>query len=775
MTAFMARSRFVSIGNVKAVNRTDNGVEFVCQHGRVRVQVFSDSVVRVRATRDKTFAPDFSYAVAKTKWPRVGCVTSRGGSIKIVSGKLVITVTKSPLRIEFSAPDGTVLNRDDAARGMGWEGATCRNYRELAPDVMFFGCGEKSGMMNKRGQSFGFWNTDNPHHTYLNGELYVSIPFLISTRTPGRARKGAPTYGIFFDNTHRTFFNLGLVEDEKHYFLEADCGELDYYFIGGDSIRDVVRGYTDLTGRMWMPPRWALGYQQSRWSYMSAGEVMEIARTFRNRGIPCDAIYCDIDCMDGYRVWTWNRKTFPNPRKMIKDLRKMGFKLVTIVDPGVKNDSKYVICRDGKKKGMFLKKPKGGPPRSERGWFTGNVWPGECVFPDFTDPRVRSWWGQWHKDFIELGVAGFWNDMNEPAVWNYPDGTMPLDLPHRYEGLGAMHARAHNVYGFCMARACHEALRALRPNQRPFVITRAAWAGIQRYSMVWTGDNHSTWEQFAMSIPECLNLSLSGVPFCGPDVGGFQWNCTGELLARWTQAGAFFPFFRNHSAISTRRQEPWAFGRQVEAICRRYITLRYQLVPYLYNLFWEATQDGTPIMRPLFWEFPDDSHGYAVDDQFLLGPSLLVAPVIKPGARQRAVYLPRSERGEPAGSEWYDYWTKQKLAGGRHVTVNAPLDTLPLFVRAGSIIPMAEPMQFVGQKQVRKIILDVYLGKTTRGWLYEDDGESFDYLPRPDRGERGSYSLTEFTWRGGKLSVVKKKDSYKAAASRYRVLVAGRA
>lgn len=761
----MAESSFTGIGKVQTVKRHNDALDFVCANARVRVQVLSDSIVRVRATQATDFGPDFSYAVAKTKWPKVHITIRNGKSVTLRTRKLSVAVSKSPLRIAFATADGRLLNRDEPARGMGWEGPKCRSYRQLAADEMFFGCGEKTGPMNKRGQSFGFWNTDNPTHTYLSGEIYVSIPFLISVRSAtgvspvagaGQAtRAGRPChYGIFWDNTHRSQFNLGQVEDEKHYWLESDAGEIDYYFLAGDSLCDVVRAYSELTGRMWMPPRWAIGFHQCRWSYMSADEVLEVARNFRKRKIPCDVLYCDIDYMDGYRVWTWNPKTFPKPRQFIKNLRKMGFKLVTIIDPGVKNDDSYVVCREGKDKDMFVKKPDGTV-------FTGNVWPGECVFPDFTSPRVRNWWATWHKDFVELGVAGIWNDMNEPAVWNYPGGTMPADTLHNYDGQWTSHKRAHNVYGFCMARACHEALRALRPNQRPFVITRSAWAGIQRYSMVWTGDNHSTWEQLAASIPECLNLSLSGVPFCGADVGGFQWNCTGELLARWTQAGAFFPFFRNHTAIGTRRQEPWAFGPEVEEICRRYISLRYRLLPYLYHLFHEAARHGTPIMRPLFWEFADDPHGYAVDDQFLLGASLLVAPVLKPGARQRAVYL-------PAGADWYDYWTKQLHKGGEYVTAAAPLEKMPLFVRAGSILPMTEPVEFVGQKQTDEILLDVYPGKTTTGLLYEDDGESFEY-------ERGAYSLTQFVWWDGQLKVKRKKTGHKSPVKKFRVLVLGKA
>jgi alpha-glucosidase len=740
----MAQPQFISIGNVESVQTGDNVVEFQCEHGRVRISVVRDDIVRVRATQATDFGPDFSYAVVKQPRRAAGRASSRGGSVRIRTKKLLVTVTKSPLRIEFARPDGAVLNRDEPARGMGWEGPKCRSCRQLQRGEMFFGCGEKTGQFNHRGRAFGFWNTDNPRHTYLDGELYVSIPFLISTR-PGAH------YGIFWDNTHRSFFNLGRVPEEDHYFLESDAGEIDYYFLAGDSVREVVRAYSALTGRMGLPPRWALGFHQSRWSYTSASELLELARNFRRRKIPCDVLYCDIDYMDGFRVWTWNPKTFPKPRELIKELRKMGFKLVTIIDPGVKNDDDYIVCRDGKARDVFVKNPDGT-------LFTGTVWPGECVFPDFTSPRVRRWWAQWHAGFVGLGVAGFWNDMNEPAVWNYPGGTMPPEVLHEYDGQWVTHRRAHNVYGFCMARACHEALRALRPNDRPFVITRSAWAGIQRYSMLWTGDNHSTWEQLELSIRQCLNLSLSGVPFCGADVGGFSWDCTGELLARWTQAGAFFPFFRNHTATGTRRQEPWTFGPEVEEICRRYIRLRYQLLPYLYNLFYEAAQDGTPIMRPLFWEFPHDPHAYAVDDQFLLGPAILVAPVVKPAATRRAVYL-------PAGSDWYEYWSKQRHRGGEYVTVEAPLERLPLFVRAGAIVPMTEPVEHTGQK-TDEILLGVYPGPGATGYLYEDDGESLEH-------ERGAYSLTRFFWSDGRLKIEKEKTGYASGAKKFRALVLG--
>lgn len=736
----MATHPITGIGNVRSVTKRDDGVEVQCDAGRVRVTVLSDTIVRVRATQATQFGPDFSYAIAKTKWAKVKWDCRRDDGQHILRTKRVaVRIETAPLRIHWERPDGTALNAD---RGIEWEGPKCRWKRSLAADEMFFGCGEKTGQFNKRGEVFANWNTDNPSHTYLNGEVYVSIPFLISTR-PGAH------YGIFFDNSHRTLFNLGRVPDEQHYFLEADAGEVDAYFFAGNSVRDIVRGYTELTGRMWLPPKWALGFQQCRWSYMSADEVLTVATKLRAEKIPCDVIYCDIDYMDGYRVFTWNPKTFAKPKEFIQKLKKHGFRLVTIIDPGVKNDDEYRVCQDGKERGMFLKKPDGQ-------WFTGNVWPGECVFPDFTSPRVRQWWGDRHKEFVELGVAGFWNDMNEPAVWNpATGGTMPLDILHEFDGHWQTHKRAHNVYGFNMARACHEGLRQLRPNERPFVITRSAYAGVQRFSMVWTGDNHSAWEQLDLSIRQCLNLSLSGVAFCGPDVGGFSWDATGELLARWTQVGAFFPFFRNHTHWGSRAQEPYAFTPEITAICREAIRRRYALMPYLYNLFHEAVADGSPILRPLFWEFPDDPHGYAVDDQFLLGPALLVAPILKRGQRQRAVYL-------PAGSDWYEYQTQTKHPGGQFVTAAAPLEKIPVFVRAGSILPTCEPLDYTDQKPVREIMLDVYPGRKTTGYLYEDDGQSFGY-------EAGEYSLTKFTWANGELQVDRKRTGYPSAVTKFRV------
>ncbi|HSR34466.1 MAG TPA: TIM-barrel domain-containing protein, partial [Anaerolineae bacterium] len=444
--------------------------------------------------------------------------------------------------------------------------------------------------------------------------------------------------------------------------------------------------------------------------------VRELAAEFRQRRIPCDVIHLDIHYMDGYRIFTWSRDRFPDPPRLLAGLREQGFRVISIIDPGVKVDPGYHVHDEGLAHDAFCKLPDGT-------LFRGPVWPGECYFPDFTDPKTRFWWGGLYRPLLEAGVAGFWNDMNEPAIFG---GTMPENLPHSYEGQGALHGEMHNVYGLQMARATAEGLRRLRPQERVPLITRAGYAGLQRYALVWTGDNHSTWTQLRLGVSMCLNLGLSGVPFCGPDVGGFASDCDGELLTRWTQIGALTPFFRNHSALGTDQQEPWVFGEPYESICRRWIELRYELLPYIYTAAWQAAQSGLPMMRPLSLAFADDAHTHSLDDQFLLGDALLVAPIGYPGQISRRVYLP--------GGSWYDFWTGHRLSG--EITAEAPLERMPLYVRAGSVLPMGPVMQHTGEWPPEILHLHVYPGNG-ESWLYEDDGHSLAY-------QSGEFQVTRF-------------------------------
>ncbi len=492
----------------------------------------------------------------------------------------------------------------------------------------------------------------------------------------------------------------------------------------GPQVSAVLERYTELTGRMRLPPLWALGYQQSRWSYTPDARVREVASEFRRRRIPCDVIHLDIHYMDGYRCFTWHPQRFPDPAGMIAHLHGQGFKVIPLIDCGIKSDRSYAVCKDGLAQKVFCTFPDGR-------LFHGPVWPGDCYFPDFTSPRVRAWWGEQYRPLLAAGIDGVWNDMNEPTVFAPIPDTMPDCVRHDWDGRAADHARAHNVYGMQMARASAEGLAALRPDRRPFVITRSAWAGLQRFAMNWMGDNVSTWEHLRLTIPMIANLGLSGLAFTGPNTGGFARDCEPEMLARWLQLGVFTPFLRNHAALGTADQEPWVHGEPYESINRRSIELRYHLLPYLYTAFWQCSRTGLPMLRPLFIAWQDDPRTHTLDDEFMFGDALLVAPVTAAGATQRDVYL-------PAGA-WYDWWKGQRYDGGQTIAVDAPLDRLPIFARAGSVVPGWPVMQFVGEQAVDVLTLHIFPGDG-QSVLYEDDGQSTAY-------QRGETRVTRFAQR----------------------------
>lgn len=602
----------------------------------------------------------------------------------------------------------------------------------LAEGESIFGLGESSGPFNKRGLIREFWNADVLGHASCIHpglkNLYVSIPFALSLRE-GRAG------GLFWHNPGRQIWDIGCTEPEE-FRLRAATGTLDVYLFLGPTPADVVARFTELTGRIPLPPRWALGYHQSRYGYANREELEQIAREFRRRKIPCDALHLDIHHMDGHRVFTFGR-SFPRPREMLARLARHGFKAVAIVDPGVKADPQFGVLKRGRARRAFVK------TRGGRRDFVGKVWPGKSLFPDFLNPSVRHWWAQEQAAFQKLGLAGIWNDMNEPALFDTPGKTLPEACEHLNPDFQAVaepnqpsqvrsnrtsHAALHNLYGSAMAEASHHGALLAAPDRRPFVLTRSAYAGIQRHAAVWTGDNSSTWEHLAESIPMLLNLSLSGVAFCGADVGGFLGDCTGELLTRWTQLAAFTPFFRNHANIDSRRQEPWAFGPRTEALCRDAITLRYQMLPYLECLFAEARRTGAPIMRPLLWHHPNDPAAVACDDQFLLGESLLVAPILRPGATARSVYLPRGL--------WFDFWSGGLYEGGQHIIAEAVAEHIPVFVRGGAAIPTGTPRQSLSGERDTTVNLHVWPhGRSQLVW-HEDDGESLGY-------QRGQFSTRQ--------------------------------
>jgi alpha-glucosidase len=704
------------------VEQKDNRFYFTDSEARVEVVVVTDEIIRVRMAPHGVFLEEFSYAVPKQDHKiAVFHLHDDPHEYRISTNTVNCHISKKDFFISFSDSQNHITSAD--AVQMHWEenvqfgGYYVFGTKVCHAEEAFFGLGDKPTDLNLRGKRFVNWNTDAYSFAWDQDPIYRSIPFYISLNE-------GIAHGIFFDNTFKAHFDFGAEDHGKTSFW-ADGGELQYYYIHGPNMMDVVKRYHLLTGTHPMPPLWALGYHQCRWSYYPESKVMKVAKGFRENQIPCDGIYLDIDYMDGYRCFTWNRKYFPDPKKMIKELAADGFKTVVIIDPGIRVDDNYSVFKEGKAKRYFCR-------RSDDYFMEGHVWPGRCQFPDFTNPEVREWWGTLFDELVQIGVAGVWNDMNEPAVFGA--GTFPDDVRHQYDGFRGSHRKAHNVYGMQMVRATYEGMRKLMKNKRPFTITRAGYSGVQRYTSVWTGDNVASWEHLRLGNVQCQRLSMSGIPFCGTDIGGFSGEPDGELFTRWIQMGTFSPFMRAHSAGDTKEREPWSFGEPFTAINRKFIELRYRLIPYLYSTFWEHHRYGFPILRPVVMQEQDEIFNQARQDEFTYGDKILVCPVMEPGQQSRLVYLPKGN--------WYYYWDNEMVEGGKEVEVATPLETIPLFIKAGSVIPEYPVMQYVGEKEIEEVKLNVYYSDApANSFFFEDYGETFAY-------EQDIYSEKKFVVSG---------------------------
>ncbi len=640
----------------------------------------------------------------------------------------------------------------------------------LAPNEYIYGLGERTGTMNKRGQAFPIWNVDPPtQHIGDLETMYTSIPFFI-----GLQPEDGHTYGVLIDHTGKVEADLGnAVENLATLTVEGD--ELVAYFFAGPTPADVLRQYGELTGRMPLPARWAIGHHQSRWGYTTTQEVAQVAHTMRERHHPCDSIWLDIDYMDRYRNFTWDPQRFAEPAAMADDLHTQHLHLVTILDPGTSISDDYDVYTEGKANGYFSRYPSGDI-------FVGSVWPGDSAFPDFSRAEVRAWWGDLYQRLLDKGVDGIWNDMNEPALTNSllspkqeddPDlwgKTMDPAVLHRAggdepngpDGPALTHQFFHNAFGMEMTRSTYEGLLTLRPNTRPFVLTRSGTAGMQRYTALWTGDNSSLWEHIDLAIRMSLNVSMSGMPFVGADIGGFWGPSNGELLTRFVQMGALLPFSRNHNSKENPGQEPWAFGEPYESAYRKAIETRYQLLPSIYTLFHEASTHGSPIIRPLYYHYPQDEEAHTASAEFLLGPSILSAPITVEGATSREVYLP--------DGLWFDYWDGTEYPGSGVSEVAAPLDRWPLFVKSDSIIATGPVVQYADEQPESEITFTCYMG--TDGLasytLYEDDGNTQEY-----RG--GAFATTTVSCRvledEAIVRIEEHHTAYKPARKAYEVVV----
>ena len=612
----------------------------------------------------------------------------------------------------------------------------------------FYGLGDKATQMNLKGKRLENFATDQYAFQKDQEPLYKVVPFYIGLQNK-------QSYGIFFDNTFRTYFDF-CHERRNVTSYWAEGGEMNYYFIYGPQMQDVVTTYTDLTGKPELPPLWALGYHQCKWSYYPESNFKAVAAKFRELKIPCDALYLDIDYMDGFRCFTWNKDYFPDPKRMVAELAEDGFKTVVIIDPGIKIDKEYSVYKEALEKDYFCK-------RADGPYMKGKVWPGECNFPDYTNPVVREWWAGLFKELIsDIGVKGVWNDMNEPAVMEVPNKTFPMDVRHDYDGNPCSHRKAHNIYGTQMARATYHGVKRFAYPKRPFVITRSAYAGAQRYSSSWTGDNIATWEHLWIANIQMQRMSISGMGFTGSDIGGFAEQPSGELYARWIQLGVFHPFCRTHSSGDHGDQEPWAFDAEVIDITRKFVNLRYQLLPYLYTMFWQYIEEGIPMLKPLVYFDQEDTQTHYRNDEFIFGNQILVCPILEPNALGRRMYLPRGI--------WYNYWTNEQVKGGKEIWVDTKFDEIPIFVKAGAIIPKYPVQQYVGELEFEELTLDVYYkeGKE-KSVVYEDAQDGYDY-------KKGRYSFLSFLTTGKQKELniqLHKEGKYDTNYSKYKINLIG--
>ena len=735
-----------SLGALTRSEPLKNGMRLHAGAAIEEITALRDGVLRIRIAPSGTLpegtAEDNSWAVLPEA--RHASVTvepqSTADSIGFRTSMLQVQVRRSDLTLTVSDAQGRVIQQD--AHPTCFTGNSFVITRRMPDDEHYFGLGDKTGPLDRRGHAFSLWNTDAYRFQESTDPIYKSIPFFLTYRA-------GTSVGVLLDNTWRSSFDFGRTQAAAYSFGAVD-GPLDYYLFLGPSPREVLETYAWLTGKPPLPPRWALGFQQSRYSYVPESRLMEVASRLRADHIPADVVYLDIDFQDHKRPFTVDKQAFPDFAATVARLKQMNFHLVTITDLHIAKapNQGYAPYDSGIAEDQFVHNPDGSV-------FSGVVWPGMSVFPDFTRQATRQWWGNLYRQLVDEGVDGFWNDMNEPSVFNTPEKTIPSNVLHRIDEPGfakrtATHAEIHNIYGTENSRATFEGLLRLQPDKRPFVLTRATFAGGQRYAVTWTGDNSSTWNHLRMATPMLENLGLSGFGFNGADVGGFAGTPPTDLLTRWLEIGAFQPIDRDHSEQGTGDQEPWVGGPEQEAIRRRFIEERYRLMPYLYTAAEETSRTGIPMLRPLFLDYPDaatDRHPIDIDPttsgEFLTGHDLLIAASPYPEE-------PDAYTVEFPTAVWYDYWTGervQRAPAGRPtpemaglpmppspaemvpltLNVQPTLASLPVFVRGGAILPIAPLTQSTAETPKGPLTLRVYVGPDCRGSLYLDDGESYAF------------------------------------------------
>lgn len=695
---------------------SNGGLQFKFEHFLLNIRFLTPESVQIGwRRRSETAQVAIPYAIAKNEWPPVDLDHSiDSGGVSIASAETQIYLSRAG-ELTFSNKAGQIIHRlkPPLFTGKSW---ILESY--LAPEECIFGLGEQADGFNLRGSEHRMVNTD-PGGSYGPGKdpLYFPFPVYMGLNHHG-------SYLVFHENTFPGFIKIDPqpareeispvtteFRSEARLQAEFESPTSQFYFLLGSPTR-LVEQFTELTGRPPLPPRWALGYHQSRWGYASEQDIRLVVAGFQSRQLPISAIHLDIDYMDGYRVFTIDRQRYPDLSKLAEELAAANIRVVAILDPGVKVDPGYPLYQEGLAQGFFCDLPDGKPVR-------GLVWPGWSVYPDFTNPDVRHWWGSKYTSLLHQGISGFWHDMNEPTSFSSWGGlNLTHSAQHHLEGQTGDHRQAKNIYALQMNRAGYEALQGVASGKRPWLISRSGWAGNQRYAWNWTGDTESSWESLRMTIATILGLGLCGIPFTGPDIGGFSGDPSPELYTRWFQLAAFLPFFRTHSALTTPKREPWVFGEPFTGIVRDFLRLRYKLLPYLYTLAWESSQSGAPLVRPIFWNDPEMRELWEIGDEFLLGNALLVAPVLEAACRKRVVVFPPGL--------WVDFWQKDDpILGPCTSTVDIDLDKIPLYIRAGSILPLDLGQELKLQIVPPAINPEIDVQYNGFGQLYSDAADGY--------------------------------------------------
>lgn len=695
----------VDVGKVISCKRVDGGVKGRTERSVFDIRSYGENTIRVRISRSDSFR-DFSYMLAGEMIPTSPTVKDSCGVILMKTSKITLKIEKTPrLRLTFMDSLGNILNEDESGKGFGttFEGNRVTSYKKLHPGERFVGLGEALGSLDRRGSVVILQNTDTFNYGDPRLPMYTNIPFYIGVLNDS-------CYGIFYHNSFPGTVNFG-AGNVRFMSITHEGGDADYFFFHDDTPSGIIKAYASITGFSHLPPLWSLGFHQSRCSYYNENQVMEIANTFRQKGIPLDCIVLDADYLVDYKPFVINKERFPDIKRLSESLRKERIRLTASVNPGISTDKGYAPGESALKEDVILKYLDGTP-------YVAPIDPNINWYVDYTSEKGREWWKKQMSVLAESGIRGYWNDMNEPAV---SESVVPDNVAFDFDGHGASAKEARNLFGMLMARSSYEAGLRNVENERPFILTRSGFAGIQRYSAVWTGDNTANSDHLLLGGLLHCQLGISGVPFTGSDIGGFIGDGSKELYTRWIEAGVFSPFVRSHRIAFGSGNEPWSYGEIPEGIAKTYIGLRYRMLPYIYSLFEESTKNGMPLVRSLCIYHPFDGKAYdkRYQYEYYFGPSILVAPAI-PEESSTPVYLPKGE--------WYDIYTGKSLAGGTELKTSYPDCQLPLFVKGSSIIPMQSLVTSTSEEPSDTLYIHLFKGtEASRFSYYEDDGVTYDY------------------------------------------------